>query len=196
MSLDLLLFVGRREGGLELGALAIPEHHGEHVERELRATIGEMLRLGREDAELQLAASLHRLEVESAILVALSLCGREPLLELVESLDDLLDARHASFMIDARSTVNAKRESRSLCDAAKDRRERASIDRRQGPVRAGRLGQLEERAVQALVEQAVAVVVEPENLEAVASPAREHEERAALWIEREPLSNRQRERVE
>jgi hypothetical protein len=101
---DLLLFVGCGEGGLELGALAIPEHHGEHVERELRATLVKVLRLGREDAELQLAASLHRLEVESAVLVALScrrlplaLGGRELLLELVESLDDLLDARHVPW---------------------------------------------------------------------------------------------------
>ena len=145
--LDLLLGVGRREGSLELGALAIPEHHGEHVERELRAAVGEVLRLGREDAELQFAASLHRLEVERTVLVALS-CSRlalllrccELLLELVESLDDLLDAGHVHLMNDARSTVNANRELRSLCDATEDRREHASVDRRERTVRSGRLG--------------------------------------------------------
>jgi hypothetical protein len=45
-----------------------------------------MLRLRGKDPELQLSASLHRLEVERAILVSLPLGRRETLLELVEAL--------------------------------------------------------------------------------------------------------------
>jgi len=48
---------------------------------------------------------------------------------------------------------------RSLCDAAQDHRERARIDRSERTVCGVGDGQLEERLVQSLVEQAVAIVL-------------------------------------
>src|SRR5262249_12049162 len=49
--------------------------------------------------------------------------------------------------------------------------------------------------VQTLVEDAVAVAIEPQDLEPIAAPAREHEHRAALGIERHALLDGKREGV-
>ena len=54
----------------------------------------------------------------------------------------------------------------------------------------------EMRAVQALVEDAVAVVIEPQHFRAIAPFAREHEKRTALRIERQPLLDHERQGVE
>src|SRR5436305_618376 len=94
--------------------------------------------------------------------------GRRSIVSQVSSLTRFL-------MNDARSRVTRELKSRSLCDAAKHRRERASVDRDEWTIAGGVVGQLEERPVKALVEEAVAVVIEPEDLDAIASLAREDE---------------------
>lgn len=50
--------------------------------------------------------------------------------------------------------------------------------------------------MEALVEQAVAIVVEPQDLDPVATLAREHEESAGLGIELESLADGESKRVE
>jgi hypothetical protein len=71
-------------------------------------------------------------------------------LELLEAMRDLLDARHSPLMNDERSRVNALSELRFIWDllrnAAKDHRERASIDRHERAIGWRRIRQLEERA--------------------------------------------------
>jgi hypothetical protein len=202
MAFDLLLGLGRLDGSVEIRELPLAQHHRENAERELRLIVGQPLELRREQPELELPASLHRLEVGRAILVSLALsclggllCGDDPSLECLAALRDLVDGRHVSVMIDERSAVNADSIARSLWDAADDHRERTRVDRDERPVRRRRIRQLEERAVQPLVEDAVAVVIEPENLQAIAALAREDEERATLGIEREALAYDQRESV-
>src|SRR6185503_2392324 len=101
-----------------------------------------------------------------------------------------------SFLIDRRSFVNTIRSTRSLFYAAKDPRERTRIDRSHGPVATGGFRQLEVRAVEPLVQDAVAVLIEPEDLQPIAALAREDEQGAALRIEGQPLLNRERQRVE
>ncbi len=90
---DLLLGIRGGKRSVELRGLPVAEHHREHVERELRLVIRQVLRLRCQKAELQLPASLHRLQVERAVLVSLThrsfslaLGSREALLELVEPL--------------------------------------------------------------------------------------------------------------
>jgi hypothetical protein len=97
------------ERRFELRPLPIVEHHGEHVERELRSVFRQVLRLRRATSELELSAALHRFEIELLVLVALALRRRESSLEIVEALDDFCDVDHEIFMIEAGSTVNAKR---------------------------------------------------------------------------------------
>src|SRR4051794_25435417 len=87
--------------------------------------------------------------------------------------------------------VNENRSCSSLFDATKERRERACIDVHHRLIRFG-LREVEERGVQALVEDAVAVSIEPQDLDAVAALAREDEESAALRIERELLLHDER----
>src|SRR5438046_1082831 len=74
--------------------------------------------------------------------------------------------------------------------AAQDHSELACVDARERAIEICRLGQLEVGAVQTLVEDAEAVVIEPENLQTVAPLAREDEQRAALRVEVESLLDR------
>ena len=102
--------LGLGERGLDVPPLAIAEHHAEHRERELRVIRVMALRLRREDAALEHPATLHRLEVEPVVLVALAIDLRHSLLELFEPLRQrLLELGHGSLLIDARSRVNDKR---------------------------------------------------------------------------------------
>jgi hypothetical protein len=84
--LDLLLLglgVNSCEHRFELGALAVVQQHREQIERELRG-VRQMLGLLSEQAELELAASLHHLQIERLVRVAFPLGGFESLLELFE----------------------------------------------------------------------------------------------------------------
>ena len=113
---DLLLLRRVRESGVEIRTLAIAEDERENVEGELPFVASKFFGLLSEETELELSASFHRLEVEGAILVTLTLRigahfidGDDAFLELFESAHDFVDARHFLFMIDARSAVNAYR---------------------------------------------------------------------------------------
>ncbi len=68
MRLHFLLGVGirRREGAIQSRLLALVQHHRENAERELVVARRKLLGLRGEDAELQLSASLHRLEIQRA----------------------------------------------------------------------------------------------------------------------------------
>lgn len=85
---------------------------------------------------------------------------------------------------------------RSLRDAAKESGECARVELRERTLWITRVGQLEERRMQTLVEDAVAVVIEPEDLHAIPSLASEDKERAALRIERQRLAHDECECVE
>src|ERR1044071_9039772 len=80
--------------------------------------------------------------------------------------------------------------------AAQDHAELTSVDARERTIQVRRLGQLEVGAVQTLVEDAEAIVIEPDNLDPIAALAREDEERTALRIEVELLLDREREGIE
>lgn len=84
---------------------------------------------------------------------------------------------------------------RSLCDAAYELSQQARVQRHHGTLRGARVGQDEARAMKALVEEAVAVVVEPQQLHPVAALAGEHEQSSALGVQRQPLSNSERETI-
>ena len=137
-ALDLLLRVRGGERGIELGCLPLAEHHREHAERELRLVVRQTLGLRGEDAELELPTSLHRLEVERAVLARARARAVETRFSSSSSRCTIcVDVASRPFlMIDARSSGQREsRSTRSLCDAAKDRRERARIDRRERTVR-------------------------------------------------------------
>ena len=90
--------LGLGERRFDIATLTIAEHHAEHRERELTVGRFATLRLRREDAALEHATSLHRLEVEAVILVALTLERAELrhfLLEIFEPLrQKLLELGH------------------------------------------------------------------------------------------------------
>jgi hypothetical protein len=108
MRFDFLLDIGGGQCRIELGRLPLSEHHRQYAQRQLRLVVRKVLGLGREDAELQLSAPLHRLQVQGAVLLALTLGGRDPLLQLVESLHDLRDVGHID--LDARYAILDQRE--------------------------------------------------------------------------------------
>src|ERR1041384_1418501 len=93
---------------------------------------------------------------------------------------------------DARGTISFS--SRRTRATVKQRRELRRIELH-GPASARRR-QLEHRAVQAFVQQAVAVAVEPERLEPRRVAIGEHEERARLRVFAKLASNELRETVE
>src|SRR5579863_5212281 len=99
-------------------------------------------------------------------------------------------------MINRKSRVNTNRSRRSLFDTAKQRGEHAWVDRNDRSVAGSGLGQLEERAMETLVEDAVAVGVEPQHLHSVAPFAGEDEERSALRVQDETLLHDERQGVE
>src|SRR5262245_43366222 len=68
----------------------------------------------------------------------------------------------------------------SRCDTEQDLPECTRIDLHL--LLPSSVGKLEERAVQPLVEDAVAVAIEPQHLQAVRAPVGEHEHRSALRI--------------
>jgi hypothetical protein len=85
------------ESRLELRALTVVEHHPKHIERELRLVGRQVLRLRPHDAELELAATLHHLEIEAAVFVALALSRSELLFEITEAIPDFGDVAHEFF---------------------------------------------------------------------------------------------------
>ena len=70
--------------------------------------------------------------------------------------------------------------------AAQDHSELACVDARERAIQVRRFGQFEMSTVQTLVEDAEAVVIEPENLQPVAPLAREDEQRALQVPDRAP----------
>jgi len=113
---DLLLLRCVGQSGVEICTLSLAENERKDVERELTLVAAQLLGLLSEESHFELAASLHRLQVERPILVALSPGGDthffdadDALLELFEPAHDFVDARHVLFMIDARSAVNGYR---------------------------------------------------------------------------------------
>src|SRR5262249_16389654 len=103
-----------------------------------------------------------------------------------------------SLVIDVRSIVKSEMRPAIFFSlhTAKDDRECARVDACNGPMRDRRLGQMEPRAMETFVEDAVAVSIKPENLEAVAAAVCEHEECPTLRILFEALLDLKRERVE
>jgi hypothetical protein len=96
---DALLGVGVDfgEGAFEIALGLVVEDHAEHGERELAVARWKMLGLGRDEAELQLAAALHHLEVEALVL------GDLPL-EIGDSIIDL--ERHVSLCASRQKIVS------------------------------------------------------------------------------------------
>jgi hypothetical protein len=82
---------------------------------------------------------------------------------LVEATHHLLEVRHVVTVTttDPASRSSAHFSSLASLDAGEDLRERAAVDARDGPLAVRRIRQSEERAMEPLVEDAVAVAIEP-----------------------------------
>src|SRR5690606_5747843 len=183
----LLLVLGLRRCGLVVVLGGGLQQTAEHLHRQLGLVRAQLLGFLPEQALFEHAAALEHLEVQLAVAVSLLL--------------DLLDAGgrvgvHVSFIAscDPTSRQISYATPSFLGDTGQELRELLAVDDRRRVI--DNLRHDEHCAMQALVEQTIAVTVPPQDLQAIRPLVDEAEQRPGLGILTEHITSSSSETIE